>query len=83
MIMRIEIKCLINDSKHPGSVSKQPADYYHLFINKCRCLTTFGTHGTSFTMWPYYLVGHHLEYYIPAQVGETNTSYRLGKVTLQ
>ena len=36
--MRIEIKCLVNDSKHPGSVSKQPADYYHLFINKCSAI---------------------------------------------
>ena len=29
MIMRVEIKYVENDSKHPESVSKQPAGYYH------------------------------------------------------
>ena len=33
MTMRIEIKCVVNDSKHPESVSKQPAGYYH-FVYK-------------------------------------------------
>ena len=33
MIVRIEIKCVVNDSKHPESVSKQPAGYYH-FVYK-------------------------------------------------
>ena len=37
MIMGIEIKCVVNDSKHPGSVAKQPAGYYHFVYKKVIC----------------------------------------------